>query len=343
MEPAVIGTEPAAYPVDNLYRPASAFQSFYRYRVGSRSWTPRIDGSLRGETLGKPLFSVNMPLGSGHPESPTWAWVGDDGITFYGLLDVTADNTLDGGKDYARLHVRTAGGIRTFGVTADDSRWGRAGFEYTDRVGWEHKVYEIAVPLSEIGGIAGGDVDLAFTAYGTMAPPPPSIDFDADFNGVDPDSGPSGTTFTFTVNYTDATAGGAPQRHDLWIDVNQNGSPDAAAMMPWTGGGAGPWIGLGGAVVAFALVLVLRRKPLARLAAVAAAVVALSTCKLPVTTQEIYPMTGAGTNWVAGVVYTAEVQLVAEPGNYVFSFLFKDSTGTDVGGGAGGPLNVTVE
>jgi len=341
MEPAVIGTDPAAYPVDNLYRPASAFRSFYRYRVGSRPWTLRIDGSLESESLGTPLFRENLPLGSGHPESPTWAWVGDDGRNLYALVDFTADNTLDGGKDYARLHVKTADGVRTFGVTADDSRWGRAGFEYTDRVGWEHKVYEIAVPLSEIGGIAGADVDLAFTLYGTASVI--AIDFDTDLNGVDPDSGPSKTTFTFTVNYTDTTAAGAPQRHDLWIDVNQNGMQDAGTSVFWNGSGAGPWIV--GVVLAgcAALMVALRRRSLARLLAFGIAMLALGTCKLPVTTQELYPMSGAGTNWSAGVVYTAEVQLVTEPGDYLFSFVFEDGLGNPVGGGAAGPLTVTVE
>jgi hypothetical protein len=338
-EPAVIGTDPAAYPAANVYRPVSAFQSFYRYRLGSRSWTPSIDGSLRNETLGKPLFSVNQPIGSGHPESPTWAWVGDDGTNLYALIDFTADNTLDGGKDYARMHVRTADGIRTFGVTAESERWGKAGFEYTDRVGWEHKVYEIAVPLSELGAVTGSDLDLAFTLYGTAAT---SISFATDPNGVDPDFAPSGSTFTFTVKYSNSS-GAAPQRHDLWIDVNQNGLPDAAApfVLPWSG--AGPWLAGAAVLAGLACLVAVRRRTLARLLAVAIAAFALTTCKLP-TTQEIYPMSSSGTDWMLGVVFTADVELVADPGDYVFEFLFEDNFGTPVmAGSAAGPHAVVIE
>ncbi len=339
-EAAVIGTEPAAYPTANVYRPVSAFQSFYRYRIGSRSWTPSIDGSLGTESLGAPLFRENLPLGSGHPESPTWAWVGDDGRNLYALLDVTADNTLDGGKDYARMHVRTADGIRTFGVSTELERWGKAGFEYTDRAGWEHKVYEIAVPLSEIGAGANGEVELAFTVYGTLSI---QIYFETDMNGVDPDSGPSETTFNFMVKFSDNSGGGAPQRHDLWIDVNQNGVEDAGTTMFWPGNGAGPWIA--GVVLAAcaALLLVFRRRSLARVAAVAIAALALTTCKLPMTTQEIYPMTAAGASWPTGVLFTADVQLVLDPGDYTFSFMFRDGNGVSVPGSASGLFTVTIE
>ncbi|MCX7030173.1 MAG: hypothetical protein NTU62_08645, partial [Spirochaetes bacterium] len=196
VEPAVLGTLPAAYPAANVHREVAAFSSFYTYRIGSRPWSPVVDGSLSTEQLNAPLFRESLPLGSGHPESPTYGWIGDDGRYLYAALDTTADNTLDPGKDYARLHLKTAAGIRTFEVTTNLVTWGRSGFEYTDRVGWEHKVYEMAIPLDEIGAVAGSELELAFTVYGTLGT---QIYWSTDPNGVDPDSGASGDTFTFTV------------------------------------------------------------------------------------------------------------------------------------------------
>jgi hypothetical protein len=339
IEPAVLGTEPAAYPAANVYRPVAEFRSFYRYRVGSLPWQPRIDGSLEGESLGMPLFAENLTLGSGHPESPTWAWVGDDGSTLYALLDVTSDNTLDGGADYARLHVKTPGGLRTFGVTTADTRWGRAGFEYTDRVGWEHKVYEIAVPLAEIGVVTGTELEIAFTMYGTVST---QLNFSTDVNGVDPDSAPSGSTFTFTVKYWGVGSNDEPLRTDLWIDLDGDGQQDARSPIFTDLGGSWPWIGAIALLVAMLLVAGHRRS-LPRLAALAVALVALSTCRLPMTRQEIYPMTGSGTDWVAGVVFTAEVPLVRDPGAYEFMFLFENYLSIPVSGPAAGVLELTIE
>jgi len=340
IEPEVLGTEPVAYPGVDTYRPVSAFTSFYTYQPGSNPLKPVLDGSINAERLGDPFFRETLPSGTGHPDSPTWAWVGDDGRTLFALLDVTADNTSDPGKDYARLHVRTASGVRTYEVSSRERRWGASGFEYTDRVGWEHKVYEIAVPLSELGTI--GDLELAFTVYGTLGPA--TLGWDADVNGVDPDSGAPGTTFTFTVVFQDSSYNAAPTRHDLWIDIDDDFVQDAGtpALLPL--GGAGPWIAGLALAAAAGLLIVSRRRALPRLAAIAIAAFALSTCKLPPTTQEIYPMSPSGSSWSTGVVYSVEVPLVAEPESYDFEFLFVNAGDYPViNGAAVGAHAVVVE
>jgi hypothetical protein len=343
IEPGSLGTEPVAFPGANTYRPAAAFVSFYRYRPGSNRLAPVIDGSLREERLGSPFFRETFPSGTGHPDSPTWAWVGDDGRTLYALLDVTADNTLDAGKDYARLHLRTPGGVRTYEVSSRDGPWGRSGFEYTDRVGWEHKVYEIAVPLAELAVGRAGDLDLAFTVYGTFGPP--TIGWDADSNGVDPDSGASGTTFTFTVKFQDATFPAAPNRHDLWIDLDGDGVQDAGSPALPPLGGPWPWIAALALVAGAALIVAARRRLLPPLAVLAvAAALALAACVAPPTTQEIYTMSAGGADWAGGVVYTAEVPLVAAPGAYDFEFIFVNGMDNPVtSGSAVGTHTVVVE
>jgi hypothetical protein len=163
-------------------------------------------------------------------------WVSDDGRSLFAALDVTADNTLDAGKDYGQLFVKSPAGVREFKVTTLQERWGRAGFEYTDLVGWEHKVYEMAIPLAELGANSGAELELAFAAYGTMAPPP-ALEYGADPNGVDPDRGASGTSFTFTVEYWDIGGNAAPSRRDVWIDLDRDGQEDAASIAAPFGSG----------------------------------------------------------------------------------------------------------
>lgn len=74
----------------------------------------------------------------------------DDGQTLYVAMDFIGDNTMDGGKDYTKVYVNTPEGVKEFKITAEHMDWGRPGFTYTSRAVWQHKVYEFAIPLSEI-------------------------------------------------------------------------------------------------------------------------------------------------------------------------------------------------
>ena len=52
------------------------------------------------------------------------------------LVIAPADNTMDGGKDYAKVYVNTPEGLRMFKASVPEQRWGRPGFTYTERVAY---------------------------------------------------------------------------------------------------------------------------------------------------------------------------------------------------------------
>ena len=173
IEPTRITKQPFQYPAANLFKPVTSRSSFYTYRLGSSPGRLRVDGDLRREALGRPLFQVYSRTGTGHPSANTYGWVKSDGRKLYVALDFVPDNTMDGLKDYAAVHVATPTGVKHFRASVAERRWGRAGFVYTPRAGYQHKVYEFAIPLAEAGlaGLKDGDpIKLAFAAYGTAAP-----------------------------------------------------------------------------------------------------------------------------------------------------------------------------
>jgi len=344
IEPAVPSVEPVVYPTTNTYKPVTPASEFYRYQVGSTAMALRADGSLKGEGLGEPLFHESFVIGSGHPRSATYGWVGDDGRFLYVALDFTADNTSDPGKDYGALLVRTANGVRELRVTSADTRWGQGGFEYTPRVGWEHKVYEFAVPLEELGLRPGDEASLAFALYGTASA---YVWFSVDPDGVDPNPGTAGMDFTFYVTYNSSVVA-APLRTDLWIDLDGDGAVDTAASPAAPLSGPGPWIGLGLASAA-ALMAWRRRRTL--LPALGLAILALAGCppaaeEPPAVTAvpEVFAMTG-GAPYVNGNYmqdFSRAVRLDTA-GTYDFEFLFEDSVGVPVtSGSATGTWTVTV-
>jgi hypothetical protein len=326
IEAAVIGTEPIVFPLSNVYKKADEYSDFYNYTIGSHRWSPIIDGSLNGERLGDPLFKGVFPLGSGHPESPIYGWIGDDGKYFYATMDVTGDNTEDGTKDYAKVFAKTPNGIREFKITTAEKKWGKAGFEYTDKVGWEHKVYEFAIPLSEMAPAGHDKLELAFAAYGTLS----IIDLTLapDPNGVDPDAGSSGTTFTFTVTYRDQAHTQPPSRSNLWIDLNANGNQAETFAFP-----SSPfppvWMIILIVFSSMAITFAHLRKGIGRLALTLAAAAFLFACPTSdqQTTQEIYTMTTSDSspNWSIGVIFTVSVKLNRDPGTFNFYFDFVDS------------------
>ncbi len=173
-EPRELGKTPFHFPTQNLYRQVTRDSAFYTYRLGSRPGDLTVDGDLEGEQLGAPFFSVFCDTGSGHPSGHTHGWVRDDGERLYVAMDFLPDNTMDGDKDYARLYVDTPAGVKTFQVSVPDQRWGKPGFGYTGRAAYEHKVYEMSVPLAALGvdrPAPGTVLRLAFGAYGTAMPP----------------------------------------------------------------------------------------------------------------------------------------------------------------------------
>jgi hypothetical protein len=173
IESKVIGTEPLQFPVINTFRKPSAASSFYSYRLysaappkqrfGGRDWLAEVGKR-------QPFFADLAPIGSGHPTGCTYGWVSNDAHNLYVTVDFTPDNTYDGDKDYAKVFVRGNGQLREFKVSVPEKRWGRAHFVYTDKVAYQHKVYDFVIPLSALpGGAVGQDLDLCFAAYGTAS------------------------------------------------------------------------------------------------------------------------------------------------------------------------------
>ena len=133
---------------------------FYEYTLGSKG-------------AEKPFFKEWSPSGSGHPSAYTYGYVKDDGKHLVATIDFTGDNTRDGNKDYAKVYVKTETGLKEFKISEDETTWGTPSFTYTDKVAYQHKVYDFKIPLEELGVTKDKkikDLELAFAAYGTDSP-----------------------------------------------------------------------------------------------------------------------------------------------------------------------------
>jgi len=165
VEDTSISKVPFQFPVLNVYKEMNLKSKFYTYEMGSRNT----------ET---PFFKEYSLSGSGHPSGYTYGWVRNDDTNLYVRIDFTPDNTMDGDKDYAKVYVKTERGIREFKVSVPETKWGEVSFVYTDKVTYQHKVYDFAIPLKEIGindAKEADKVNLAFAAYGTATPATPLL------------------------------------------------------------------------------------------------------------------------------------------------------------------------
>lgn len=173
IEPARIPTHPFAFPSANQGRPFSEWSHFYRYRLGSNPGRLVIDGALAQEALGAPFFATYVRPATGHPAAVTYGWVRDDGHHLFVAIDFVPDNTWDGDKDYAAVIARVGQQRRVFRVSLGERRYGEPAFSYTRRAVYQHKSYELAIPLDAlrvVGQRRPSSVELAFAAYGTAAP-----------------------------------------------------------------------------------------------------------------------------------------------------------------------------
>lgn len=170
IEGAKISKEPFKFPSSNNYRTITNDSEFYTYILGSNNKKLTLDGSLEEISGIEPIFSELCAPGTGHPEGYTYCWVMNDDEYLYALLDFTPDNTMDGDKDYSKLYVKTKDGVKEFKVSVSETTWGQPAFTYTDKVEYQHKVYEFRIPLAEIGAENASESELAFSAYGTASP-----------------------------------------------------------------------------------------------------------------------------------------------------------------------------
>jgi hypothetical protein len=363
IESEIISKVPFQFPPENLETEMSENSAFYTYEIGSNRGKLTLDGELTGENLRDPFFAEYSPTGSGHPDATTYGWVRDDGENLYVAIDFLGDNTMDGGKDYSKVYVNTLAGLREFKITAEHTKWGHSGFTYTERVIWQHKIYEFAIPLDELGmeSSDGQQLAIAFAAYGTCAYWG-SIDFDppADPNGVTPDAGSSGTQFIFSVIYKDGcNTITAPTQNQVWIDLDGDDVVDTAKapfLFKFPGGKMEFFTLLTLAALAMMIWIFrarIRRASLLLVSIMAVAVLIAGSCPGSSdgdepTTEELYDMTWINSNptvdWSGGEDFAATVKIVAPAGNYTFSFLFVDDEGNDADAGTAlGDQTLTIE
>jgi hypothetical protein len=164
-----ISKEPFNFPKENNFRPIDKNSKFYTYKLGSVLKSLEVDGNIAEVAGTKPFFKEYCVPVTGHPEGFTYGWVMNDEEYLYAVIDFTPDNTMDGDKDYSKLYVKTNAEVTEFKVSVPETNWGSPGFIYTDKVGYQHKVYEFKIPLSAIGYGSGDSIQLSFSAYGTAA------------------------------------------------------------------------------------------------------------------------------------------------------------------------------
>ncbi|MCX7787273.1 MAG: fibronectin type III domain-containing protein [Spirochaetes bacterium] len=167
---------PFAFPRSNQFRKIDPASEFYSYEVGTFRSYPK-----------DPFFKVYCIPGSGHPPGWAYGWIANDEKNLYVRLDFTPDNTMDGLKDYAKLYIKTSNGILVFSQSIEETSYGTPSFAFTDKVAYQHKVYEFTIPLSEIPRMPESKyIRFAMEAYGTASPylgsSFPFLAFDSAYN-----------------------------------------------------------------------------------------------------------------------------------------------------------------
>lgn len=172
IEKTVIGKEPFQFPRENTFKPINEITEFYKYSLGSNYGNIVVDGEIDEISIMTPFKQEFCETGSGHPNDYAYFWVMNDNENLYVTLDATPDNTYDFHKDYAKVIINTEDGKKEFKISVPETTWGSSGFTYTDKVKYEHKVYEFVIPFNTIGinNITDEEIDIAFAFYGTAYP-----------------------------------------------------------------------------------------------------------------------------------------------------------------------------
>ena len=177
IEEPIIAKNPFQFPEDNLFRDMDSSAHFYPYKINSRKGPISLDGHLDEVIYHSPFFKEYSATATGHPSGYTYGWVWNDDNNLYVAIDFTPDDTIDGDKDYAKVYVKTVSAVKEFKVSVPETKWGVPGFTYTDKVPYQHKVYEFQIPMTELNVENMNQetpLSLAFAAYGTGAPGGPN-------------------------------------------------------------------------------------------------------------------------------------------------------------------------
>jgi hypothetical protein len=207
VENKVISKTPFQFPTANLYKKMDANSAFYKYQMNAEN------------TL-SPFFKEYSLTGSGHPSGYTYGWVRNDDKNLYVKIDFTPDNTMDGDKDYAKVYVKTKEGLKEFKVSVPETKWGTPNFTYTDKVSYQHKVYDFTIPIKDLNindVKEEKELFLAFAAYGTATPPGDYV------NDIAYDSVNNRYLIVFTNVYFDVAEN---DQFDIYAQLlNCNGTP----------------------------------------------------------------------------------------------------------------------
>lgn len=190
IEETEISKIPFRFPLINTYKPVTDKSVFYTYKLNSKTGTCILDGNIKEVSNWQPFFKEYSFSGTGHPSNYTYGWVYNDNNNLYVAIDFTADNTKDGNKDYAEVHIKTAKGIKNFRVSEEETVWGKPDFTYTKKVNYQHKTYEFKIPLKEVfdKNKNNKEIQIAFSTYGTAGPPPEIYYYEALINSDNNDS-----------------------------------------------------------------------------------------------------------------------------------------------------------
>jgi hypothetical protein len=169
-----VNRTPFQFPLTNMYQEITNESEFYTYNLNTSFGSINVDGDIP-EISGKETFMAEYIVpASGHPAGTIYTWLMNDVENLYITFDVTPDNTMDDNEDYVKAYIKTIDGIKVFKVSLLDTTWGMPGFITTEQANYEHKVYELKIPFSEIGiSDDQNNIKIAFSAYGTMAAPIP--------------------------------------------------------------------------------------------------------------------------------------------------------------------------
>ncbi len=238
--------------------------NFFDYQLTGESAIV-VDGVINGsDNLKAEDFKFMVYPTSGHPEGYVYGYFNSDAENLYLTFDVTPDNTNDtspDAKDFVEVAVvGGSGNEQKFMVSDGETRYGRLGFEYTDKVEYRHKVAELAIPLSAIGKSAGEKVQFKASIYGTFGASDEYYCQIAESDGPDSDN-PWNYNFwaltddTFSTSYNtqrfelnvDAAVAGTQKMRVYWEGQTRYNS-DTASLYIWNtalNAGEGGWELLG--------------------------------------------------------------------------------------------------
>jgi len=171
---SVVNRTPFQFPLTNMYQKITIRSEFYTYILNTEYGKINVDGDI-SEVSGKETFmSEYIVPASGHPAGTIYTWLMNNTENLYITFNVTPDNTMDGNEDYVKAYIKTSDGVKAFKVSLLNTVWGIPGFTTTERANFEHKVYELKIPFSEIGMVKDqNNIQIAFSVYGTLAAPIP--------------------------------------------------------------------------------------------------------------------------------------------------------------------------